>query len=411
MLYMNSVSEDSGRVSINVFFEVGTDADSAKIDVNNRVQAALSKLPEQVQRQGVNVRERSPSILQFIMLNSPSNTYDTTYLSNYALMNIVDDLKRIRGVGDAMIYGAKDYAIKVWIDPTKLSKYSLSTTDIINVIKEQNNQYSAGKIGAEPIKDKQMFTYTIQTPERLSSPEQFGNIVIRANEDGSSLLLKDIANIELGSSSYDMITKLNNAPAIPIGIFLQSGSNALETAKAVKKSLDEAKKNFPEGIEYSVPYDSTQFVEISIKEVAKTFAEAIVLVILIIFLFLQNWRATLIPILAVPVSIVGAFAGIYALGFSINLLTLFGLVLAIGIVVDDAIIVIENVERHMSEGMAPREAAFKAMKEVSGAIVAIVLVLSAVFIPVAFMGGLSGKCIDNLLLQLLFQLLFQVLLH
>ena len=391
MLYMNSVAEDSGRVSINVFFEVGTDADSAKIDVNNRVQASLAKLPEQVQRQGVNVRERSPSILQFIMLNSPSNTYDTTYLSNYALMNIVDDLKRVNGVGDAMIFGARDYAIKIWIDPLKLSKYSLTTTDIIKVIKEQNNQYSAGKIAAEPIKEKQMFTYTIQTPERLSSPEQFGDIVIRANEDGSSLMLKDVANIELGSSSYDMVTKLNNSPAIPIGIFLQSGSNALETAKAVKKSLEAAKLNFPDGVEYSVPYDSTQFVEISIKEVAKTFVEAILLVILIIFLFLQNWRATLIPILAVPVSIIGAFAGMYALGFSINLLTLFGLVLAIGIVVDDAIIVIENVERHMSEGMSPREASFKAMKEVSGAIVAIVLVLSAVFIPVAFMGGLSGE--------------------
>ena len=391
MLYMNSVAEDSGRVSINVFFEVGTDADSAKIDVNNRVQASLSKLPEQVQRQGVNVRERSPSILQFIMLYSPEKTYDTTYLSNYALMNIVDDLKRVNGVGDAIIFGAKDYAIKIWIDPLKLSKYSLTTTDIIKVIKEQNNQYSAGKIAAEPIKEKQMFTYTIQTPERLSSPEQFGDIVIRANEDGSSLMLKDVANIELGSSSYDMVTKLNNSPAIPIGIFLQSGSNALETAKAVKKSLEAAKLNFPDGVEYSVPYDSTQFVEISIKEVAKTFVEAILLVILIIFLFLQNWRATLIPILAVPVSIIGAFAGMYALGFSINLLTLFGLVLAIGIVVDDAIIVIENVERHMSEGMSPREASFKAMKEVSGAIVAIVLVLSAVFIPVAFMGGLSGE--------------------
>ena len=391
MLYMNSVAEDSGGVAINVFFEVGTDADSAKIDVNNRVQAALSKLPEQVQRQGVNVRERSPSILQFVMLYSPSNMYNTTYLSNYALMNIVDDLKRVKGVGDAMIFGAKDYAIKVWIDPLKLSKFSLATTDIINAIKEQNNQYSAGKIGAEPIKDKQMFTYTIQTPQRLSTPEQFSNIVIRANEDGSSLLLKDVATIELGSSSYDVVTKLNNAPAIPIGLFLQSGSNALETANAVKKALVEARKNFPDGLEYKIPYDSTDFVAISIKEVVKTFVEAILLVIFIIFLFLQNWRATLIPVLAVPVSIIGAFAGMYALGFSINLLTLFGLVLAIGIVVDDAIIVIENVERHMSEGMTPRNAAFKAMQEVSGAVIAIVLVLSSVFIPVAFMGGLTGE--------------------
>ena len=391
MIYMNSVAEDSGRVSINVFFEVGTNADDAKIDVNNRVQAALSKLPEQVQRQGVNVRERSPSILQFVMLYSPSDMYDNTYLSNYALMNIADDLKRVNGVGDAIIFGAKDYSIRVWIDPSKLAKYSLTTTDVINVIKEQNYQYSAGKIAAEPIKDKQMFTYTIQTPERMSDPEEFSNIIIRANEDGSSLLLKDVANIELGSSSYDMVTELNDAPAIPIGIFLQSGSNALETAKAVKKSLQEAKQYFPEGIEYKVPYDSTEFVEISIKEVAKTFIEAIVLVILIIFLFLQNWRATLIPILAVPVSIIGAFAGMYALGFSINLLTLFGLVLAIGIVVDDAIIVIENVEMHMSEGMTPKEASFQAMKEVSSALIAIVLVLSAVFIPVAFMGGLTGE--------------------
>ncbi len=391
MLYMNSVSEDSGRVGINVFFEVGTDADSAKIDVNNRVQAALSKLPEQVQRQGVNVRERSPSMLQVIMLYSPDNMFDTTYLSNYALMNIVDDLKRINGVGDATIFGQKDYAIRVWIDPLKLSKYSLTTNDIANAIKEQNNQYSAGKIAQEPIKEKQMFTYTIQTPQRLSDPLEFGEIIIRANKDGSSLKLKDVSTVELGSSSYEVSPKLNNAPAIPIGIFLQSGANALDTAKAVEKVLETSKKYFPAGLEYKIPYDSTEFVEISIKEVAITFAEAILLVILIIYLFLQNWRATLIPILAVPISIIGAFAGMYMLGFSINLLTLFGLVLAIGIVVDDAIIVIENVERHMKEGMKPREASFQAMKEVSSALIAIILVLSAVFIPVAFMGGLTGE--------------------
>ncbi len=391
MLYMNSVSEDSGKVSINVFFEVGTNSDDAKIDVNNRVQAALSKLPEQVQRQGVNVRERSPSMLQVIMLYSPDNTHDITYLSNYALMNIVDDLKRINGVGDATIFGAKDYAIRVWIDPLKLSKYKLTTSDVISVIKEQNNQYSAGKIAQEPIKDKQMFTYTIQTPQRLSSPLEFSEIIIKANEDGSALKLKDVANIELGSSSYDMTTKLNDAPAIPVAIFLQSGANALETARAVEKVLEQSKKNFPAGLEYKIPYDSTTFVQISIKEVAKTFVEAIILVILIIFLFLQNWRATLIPILAVPVSIIGAFAGMYALGFFINLLTLFGLVLAIGIVVDDAIIVIENVERHMNEGMTPKEASYQAMKEVSSALIAIILVLSAVFIPVAFMGGLTGE--------------------
>ncbi len=391
MIYMNSVSADNGSISINVFFEVGTDPNDAKIDVNNRVQAALSKLPEQVQRQGVNVRESSPSMLQVIMLYSPTNVHDITYLSNYALINIVDDLKRINGVGDATIFGAKDYSIRVWIDPQKLAKQKLTTSDVISAIKEQNAQYAAGKFAAEPIKNKQMFTYTLQTQERMTDPRQFGEIIIKANEDGSSLMLKDVATIELGSQSYNMTTKLNNAPSIPIGIFLQNGANALDTAKAVEKVLENAGKNFPEGLAYKIPYDSTDFVEISIKEVAKTFIEAVILVIAIIFLFLQNWRATLIPILAVPVSIIGAFAGMYVLGFSINLLTLFGLVLSIGIVVDDAIIVIENVERHMREGMSAKEASFKAMKEVSSALIAIVLVLSSVFIPVAFMGGLSGE--------------------
>lgn len=391
MIYMNSVASDNGTISINVFFEVGTNPNDAKIDVNNRVQAALSKLPEQVQRQGVNVRERSPSLLQVAMLHSPSNAHDIKYLSNYALINIVDDLKRINGVGDATIFGAKDYSIRVWIDPQKLAKQKLTTAEVIDAIKEQNAQYAAGKFAAEPIVNKQMFTYTLQTQERMSTPEQFGDIIIRANEDGSALMLKDVATIELGAQSYNMTTKLNDKPAIPIGIFLQSGANALETANAVEDVLEKASKSFPAGLEYKIPYDSTEFVEISIKEVAKTFLEAIILVIAIIFLFLQNWRATLIPVLAVPVSIIGAFIGMYALGFSINLLTLFGLVLAIGIVVDDAIIVIENVERHMSEGLSAKEASFKAMKEVSSALIAIVLVLSSVFIPVAFMGGLSGE--------------------
>ena len=390
MIYMNSLAADSGVVSINVYFEVGTNADDAKIDVNNRVQSALAKLPAEVQKQGVTVTERSPSLLQVISFFSPDYSKDTTFISNYALMNVVDDLKRIKGVGDATIFGAKDYAIRVWVNPEKLSNFGLTTTDLINAIKEQNQQYAAGKFAAEPIANKQMFTYTLQTPPRLSSPTEFGNIVIRANKDGSALLLKDVATVELGASSYNLNSKLNGFPSIPIGIFLQSGANAIDTAKAVKETLLKASEKFPSGVSYKIPYSSTDFIEVSIKEVAKTFVEAIILVVAIIFLFLQNWRATLIPVLAVPVSIVGAFAGMYMLGFSINLLTLFGLVLAIGIVVDDAIIVIENVERHLSEGMAPKDAAFKAMKEVSGALVAIILVLSAVFIPVAFISGLSG---------------------
>ncbi|MDD3506423.1 MAG: efflux RND transporter permease subunit, partial [Sulfurimonas sp.] len=378
MLYMNSLSADNGVLSISIFFEVGTNPDDAKIDVNNRVQAALSRLPEQVQRQGVRVAEKSPDMLQVIILHSPKQTKDVTYLSNYALMNIVDDLKRVKGVGDVTIFGAKDYSMRIWIDPLKLKKYSLTVNDLILAIREQNEQYAAGKLSAEPVSGNEMFTYTLETQERFSDPSQFSEIIIKANEDGSSLKLKDVATIELGSQSYVMKNKLNNAPAVPVAVFLQSGANAIETAKNIRKVIASISENFEEDVKYVIPYDITEFVELSINEVIKTFIEAIILVVLIIYLFLQNFRATLIPVLAVPVSIVGAFIGMYILGFSINLLTLFGLVLAIGIVVDDAIIVIENVERHIKEGLSPTEASLVAMKEVSGALVAIVLVLSAV---------------------------------
>lgn len=391
MLYMSSLAADNGSLNINIFFKVGTNPDDAKIDVNNRVQAALSKLPDQVQRQGVRVNEKSPDMLQVIILNSPKQTRDVTFLSNYALMNVVDSLKRVKGVGDVIIFGAKDYSMRIWIDPLKLKKYSLTVNDLVVAVREQNEQYAAGKLSAEPVSKNEMFTYTIETPSRFNDPSEFSEIIIRANEDGSALKLKDVATIELGSQSYDMKNKLNNAPAVPVAVFLQSGANAIETAKGVRETIAAISENFVEDVEYVIPYDITDFVEISIQEVIKTFIEAIILVILIIYLFLQNFRATLIPILAVPVSIIGAFVGMYMLGFSINLLTLFGLVLAIGIVVDDAIIVIENVERHIKEGLSPMEASLQAMKEVSGALVAIVLVLSAVFIPVAFLGGLSGE--------------------
>ena len=391
MLYMSSLSADNGSLSISIFFKVGTNPDDAKIDVNNRVQAALSKLPEQVKRQGVRVNEKSPDMLQVIILHSPKQSRDVTFLSNYALMNVVDDLKRVKGVGDVVIFGAKDYSMRVWIDPLKLQKYSITVNDLISSIREQNEQYAAGKLSAEPVSKGEMFTYTLETPQRFSDPSQFLNIIIRSNEDGSALKLRDVATVELGSQSYDMKNKLNNSPAVPVIVFLQSGANAIETAKEVRKVVEGISREFVDDVKYVIPYDITDFVQLSINEVIKTFFEAIVLVILIIFLFLQSFRATLIPILAVPVSIVGAFAGMYALGFSINLLTLFGLVLAIGIVVDDAIIVIENVERHIKEGLSPMEASLQAMREVSSALIAIVLVLSAVFIPVAFLGGLSGE--------------------
>lgn len=391
MIYMNSSADDSGRVSINVFFEVGTNADDAKIDVNNRVQAAISKLPEAVQRQGVRVYESSPSMLLVAVIYSPNNTHDTTFLSNYALINIADEIKRVNGVGDATIFGAKDYSIRLWIDPKKLASYQLTPQDVISAVKDQNEQYAAGKFASEPLSEKQMFTYTILSQDRMATPDEFGNIIISAKKDGGTLRVKDVATVELGSNSYNLITKLDKSPAIPIAVFLQSDANALDTAEGVKKVMEEVKSRFPNDVAYEIPYDTTDYVKISIKEVIKTFIEAIVLVVAVIFLFLQNWRATLIPILAVPVSIVGAFAGMYMFGFSINLLTLFGLVLAIGIVVDDAIIVIENVERHMREGMNPKEATLQAMKEVSGALIAIVLVLCSVFIPVAFLGGLTGE--------------------
>ncbi|MEW6552498.1 MAG: multidrug efflux RND transporter permease subunit [Campylobacterota bacterium] len=391
MIYMNSSADDSGRVSINVFFEVGTNADDAKIDVNNRVQAAISKLPEAVQRQGVRVYERSPSMLLVAVIYSPNNTHDTTFLSNYALINIADEIKRVNGVGDATIFGAKDYSIRLWIDPKKLASYKLTPQDVISAVKDQNEQYAAGKFASEPLSEKQMFTYTILSQDRMATPDEFGNIIISAKKDGGTLRVKDVATVELGSNSYNLITKLDKSPAIPIAVFLHSGANALDTAEGVKKVMEEVKARFPNDVAYEIPYDTTDYVKISIQEVIKTFIEAIILVVAVIFLFLQNWRATLIPILAVPVSIVGAFAGMYMFGFSINLLTLFGLVLAIGIVVDDAIIVIENVERHMREGMNPKEATMQAMKEVSGALIAIVLVLCSVFVPVAFLGGLTGE--------------------
>ncbi len=391
MIYMNSSADDSGRVSINVFFEVGTNADDAKIDVNNRVQAAISKLPEAVQRQGVRVYERSPSMLLVAVIYSQNNTHDTTFLSNYALINIADEIKRVNGVGDATIFGAKDYSIRLWIDPKKLASYQLTPQDVISAVKDQNEQYAAGKFASEPLSEKQMFTYTILSQDRMATPDEFGNIIISAKKDGGTLRVKDVATVELGSNSYNLITKLDKSPAIPIAVFLQSGANALDTADGVKKVMEEVKARFPNDVAYEIPYDTTDYVKISIQEVIKTFIEAIILVVAVIFLFLQNWRAMLIPILAVPVSIVGAFAGMYMFGFSINLLTLFGLVLAIGIVVDDAIIVIENVERHMREGMNPKEATMQAMKEVSGALIAIVLVLCSVFVPVAFLGGLTGE--------------------
>jgi hydrophobe/amphiphile efflux-1 (HAE1) family protein len=392
MIYMQSTSTASGTLSLSVYFQTGTDADQANINVNNRVQRATAVLPEEVRRQGVTVAKRSSSILQIVALSSPDRRYDTIYISNYALVNVIDELRRVPGVGDAALFGASDYSMRIWLKPDKVGQVGLTPGDIAAAIRDQNAQFAAGRFAEEPMPGEQAFTYSATTKGRLADPREFEQIILRSDENGASLRLKDVARVELGSLNYSTVATLNGAPTVPIGIYLQPDANALDVAATVNATMERLAGRFPDGIRYDVPFTTTRFIEASIEAVIATFIEAIVLVVVVVFVFLQNWRATFIPVLAVPVSIIGAFAGMYLLGFSINLLTLFGLILAIGIVVDDAIIVLENVERIMTtEGKPPREAAIQAMQEVSGPLVAIVLVLCAVFVPVSFLGGLAGE--------------------
>lgn len=392
MIYMTTTASPSGIVTINIFFQIGTDVAQAKVDVNNRVAVATNKLPEAVKRQGVTTKERSPDILKILALTSKNNEHDTTFISNYALVNILDDLKRIPGVGDASIFGNKNYAIRVWIKPDKLSVYNITTAEVINAIKNQNEQYASGQIGQEPMAKEPTYTYTVKTAGRLKNASEFEEIIIKADSDGSSLKLKDVARVELGVESYYFGATFNKQPMIPMGIYLASGANALEVSGLLDKKLEELKGNFPADLEIDAAYDPTKFVKESIHEVIFTLVLSIALVVGIIYLFLGNFRATLIPVLAIPVSIVGTFAGFYAADFSVNLLTLFGLTLAIGLVVDDAIVVIENVERILREDdhLSVKDATIKAMQEITNPVIAIVLVISAVFIPAAFMGGFSG---------------------
>lgn len=391
MLYMTSTSSASGQLSITVTFEIGTDPDQASINVNNRVKAAEVRLPEDVRRYGITVEKQSSNFLQVIALYAPDGQHDAIYISNYALLNVIDELKRVPGVGNAMLFGAQDYSMRIWISPDKLAQYNLTPADIAAVVREQNSQFAAGQFGQEPMSDPTAYTYTVVTQGRLPDAEAFGNIIIRSDATGGALRLKDVARIELGAQDYGFTASYNGKTMVPIGIFLQPGANALAVTKAVRERMQELSENFPPGLVQTVPFDTTKFVEVSIHEVIKTFIEAMFLVVFVTYLFLQNFRATLIPLLAVPVSIIGTLAGLLLMGYSINLLTLFALVLAIGIVVDDAIIVIENVERNMTtHKLSSREAAHAAMKEVTGPVIAIVLVLAAVFLPVAFMGGMTG---------------------
>ena len=391
MIYMYSNATSSGYLTIGVVFDIGTDPDQATIDVNNKVQAATPQLPSEVTKNGVTVEQKSNSILQVVTMRSTTDRYDTIYVSNYALLNVLDEIKRIKGVGSASLFASQDYSMRIWLSPDKLADHNLTSQDVVSAIQGQNSQFAAGQFGQEPMKEVQPYTYSVNTKGRLVSAEEFGNIILNTDSNGAILRLKDVARIELGAQDYSVNSRFNGEPAVAFAIYLQPGANALETAELVKTKMAELSKSFPEGITYDIPYDTTLFVNESIKEVIHTFFEAVLLVILVVYLFLQNFRATLIPIIAVPVSIIGAFAGMYVLGFSINLLTLFGLILAIGIVVDDAIVVLENVERLMSEeGLSPKDAAIKAMQEVSGAVVAIALVLSSVFLPIAFLGGMTG---------------------
>ena len=392
MLYMSSTSTSSGVVEIQVTFDIGTDVDKAALNVNNRVKQAEPRLPLEVRRQGVTVEKGSSSFLQVIAFTSPDGSRDDLFISNYVTLNVLDALKRIPGTTNVQIFGAKDYAMRIWTRPDRLAQLKLTPSDLTRALNEQNAQFAAGKIGQSPTGGPQELVYTITTKGRLSEPAEFENIVVRANPDGTLLRLKDVARVELGSKDYEFIGRVNGKSATLVGIFLQPNSNALATADRVKAAMAPLVQAYPPGFTHNVVYDTTRFVQVSIREVVYTLLEAMALVFLVVFLFLQNWRATLIPFAAVPVSLIGTFAGLLLLGYSINTLTLFGMVLAIGIVVDDAIVVLENVERIMhEEHLEAREAAIKAMKEVTSPIIAIVLTLCAVFVPIAFLGGLTGE--------------------
>jgi hydrophobe/amphiphile efflux-1 (HAE1) family protein len=392
MLYLGSTSSSNGVVQITVTFAIGTDVELAATEVANRVRIAEPRLPEEVRRNGVTVQKRSLDFLQIIAFESPSGRYDSLFLSNYVSINVVDSLKRVAGVGDVVVFGARDYSMRVWLRPDQMAARGVTTADVAQAIREQNAQFAVGRIGQEPVAGPEELSYVITTRGRLLEPQEFEQIILRIDETGAVLRLGDVARVELGAREYDSQSRLNGEPTVNTAVFLQPGANALETANRVEAELSRIRQRLPEGVAYEIPFDTTRYVRVSIAEVLKTLAEAMVLVFLVVFLFLQSFRATVIPILAVPVSLVGTFAGMWALGFSINTLTLFGLVLAIGIVVDDAIVVLENVERIMrTRGLSPRDAAFEAMREVTGPIIAIVLVLSAVFVPVAFLGGLTGE--------------------
>jgi hydrophobe/amphiphile efflux-1 (HAE1) family protein len=392
MIYMKSTSGNDGSYTLNVSFELGTNPDINTVNVNNRVQTALAQLPQEVQLEGLTVQKESSSILQFVLLYSENGKYDPLFITNYATINVIDELSRTPGVGQASLLGRMNYSMRIWFDTERLTSLGLSPSDVIKAVQAQNVQAPVGRIGARPVPDNQQLQLNVQTQGRLTTPEQFGAIVLRANPDGSTLRVRDVARVDMGAQNDDNYSRLNGQPAVAIGIYLSPGANALRTAAAVSATLDKVRARFPEGLQARVTYDSTVFVNDTIREVLKTLFEAFALVAIVVFLFLGQLRATIVPVIAVPVSLIGAFAVLVALGYSANTVSLLAMVLAIGIVVDDAIVVVENVERVMEEEpeLSPADAAKKAMTQVTAPIIAITLVLLSVFVPVGFIAGISG---------------------
>src|SRR5471032_348741 len=391
MLYMSSQSTADGKLTLTITFALGTDLDNAQVQVQNRVTRTQPKLPEEVTRIGITVDKASPDLTMVVHITSPDQRYNMLYLSNYAILNIKDELARLGGVGDVQLFGMGDYSLRVWLDPNKTASRNLTATDVVTAIREQNRQVAAGALGAQPAPNDTSFQLSVNTQGRLVTEEEFENIVIRAGANGEITRLKDIARVELGSSQYALRSLIDNQPAVAIPIFQRPGSNAIDISNEVRAKMAELKQSFPEGMDYRIAYDPTVFVRGSIEAVVHTLFEALILVVLVVILFLQTWRASIIPLVAVPVSLIGTFAVMHLFGFSLNALSLFGLVLAIGIVVDDAIVVVENVERNIELGLEPFPATEKAMSEVTDPIIATALVLCAVFIPAAFISGLTGQ--------------------
>src|SRR5712675_162235 len=391
MLYMQSTNANDGTMTLTVTFDVETDPNIDQVNAQNRVAQAQPNLPTDVTRFGLTLRKSTGLPMLVISLFSPNKTYDSLFLANYANININDALYRVPGVGQVQLFGASDYAMRIWVKPDLLAKLGLTVPDLVRAVQQQSTVNPAGQVGAEPAPQGKEMTYTLRAQGRLQTPDEFGQVVVRSNPDGSVVRLKDIARIELGAQNYQQVARFGGQPAGIIAVFQAPGSNALAVTDGVKKTMEDLKQRFPADFDYAIGLDTTRSVTEGISEIVQTLLIAIVLVLLVVFIFLQNWRATLIPMIAVPVSLIGTFAVFPLLGFSINTLSLFALVLAIGLVVDDAIVVVEAVEHHIEEGMSPRDATFKAMEEVSGPVISIALILASVFIPVALVSGIQGR--------------------